>query len=76
MNPHNCLVAVDPPGTRNRLWKCAHCGATGLFDQLWVSSCSHVYPPCSWCGQTPTCAPDCVGVAAALAAVRPPVGDA
>jgi hypothetical protein len=77
VNPHNLLVAIDPPGQRLRRWRCLYCGAEGLFEQLFTANeCTHEYPACESCGQTPTCAPDCIGVAAALAEARPPAGDA
>ena len=70
MNPHNRIVALDPPGTENRTWRCHYCGEIGSHDDLagpeQKNPCSYVYPSCFSCGQTPTCAPDCVGIAKAL----------
>lgn len=70
MNPHNSIVALSPPGIKNRRWKCRYCGEEGSCDDLMgpeqKNPCSHVYPPCKFCGQTPTCAANCTGIAAAL----------
>jgi hypothetical protein len=75
VNPHNHIVAIDPPdpgpGTgKTRRWKCKMCGEVGLCDDLMGpdqrNPCAYVYPPCKYCGQTPTCAPDCYGILAAL----------
>lgn len=74
MNPHNHTVALDPPdltGTgKLRRWQCQMCGEIGLLDDLMgrdqKKPCAYIYPPCESCGQTPTCAPDCRGILAAL----------
>lgn len=66
-NPHNHLTALDPPReSPPRRWRCRYCGAEGLMDDLLAIACTHVYPPCSYCGQTPECASDCRGIAEAL----------
>lgn len=83
-NPHNLLVAIDPPrADPPRRWRCHWCHMEGLFDDLQAVACTFVYPPCDYCGQAPTCARDCPGVAAALAGddvyiagLGPPQGDA
>ena len=65
MNPHNMLVRVgETPVDR---WRCHYCEATGTYEELRAVACTHVYPPCSYCGQTPECASDCPGIAMALA---------
>ena len=51
-------------------------GAVGRWEEVNAVECTHVYPLCEHCGRSPTCAPDCVGVHAALAGLRSPVGDA
>ena len=69
LNPHNHIIAIDPPGM-NRRWECRLCNEIGSCDDLvgpaQKNACTHVYPPCPWCGQTPECAADCAGIAAAL----------
>lgn len=66
-NPHNSLVALDPPRSHPpRRWRCSYCGIEGLYDEVEAVECTYEYPPCEYCGQTPTCAPDCEGIALAL----------
>ena len=75
-NPHMSLTAIDPPCPHDRSakcncattrrWRCHYCGAADRLDPLRATECTHVYPPCKTCGQTPECAPDCKGVLAAL----------
>jgi len=67
-NPHNWMSALDPPREdyKSRRWQCQYCKAIGTLEELRAAECSHVYPPCKTCGQTPECAPDCKGVLAAL----------
>ena len=48
-------------------WRCVPCGATGTYAELGASDCTADYPPCTTCGCTPECAPDCAGVLDALA---------
>ena len=72
MNPHNSIKALDHPiAWPNRRWQCRMCGEIGRLDDLagsaQINPCGYVYPPCEWCGQTPTCAADCKGIAQALA---------
>lgn len=68
-NPHMLLRPIDPPRDHPpRHWCCDYCGAIGLFDDIRKTECSHVYPPCEVCGQTPECAKDCAGVLAVLGA--------
>ena len=69
-NPHMSLVALSPPGTENRIWKCTYCHEEGLMDEIRKTECSFVYPPCEHCGQTPECALDCSGIAMLLADPR------
>jgi hypothetical protein len=70
LNPHNHIVAIDPPGTTNRRWECQYCQEMGSCDDLTgqtqKNACTYVYPACPHCGQTPECAADCAGIAAAL----------
>lgn len=73
LNPHCWITSLDPPrfGTRpsgepERRWKCNYCPAEGTMDELSRVACTHVYPPCEYCGQTPECARDCDGIARAL----------
>jgi Fe-S-cluster-containing dehydrogenase component len=66
LNPHNWLSALDPPGSANRRWRCQYCGMEDFFDNLRAVACTYVYPPCEHCGETPECAQDCPGIAAAL----------
>lgn len=70
-NPHMRMTALDPPRAYPpRRWLCLYCGMAGLFDQLRGTACTHLYPPCAACGQTPECAPDCRAVLEALAGAR------
>lgn len=66
LNPHNLLTALDPPSRDDRRWRCRYCHREGLYDELLEIACTFVYPPCPFCGQTPTCARDCDGIARAL----------
>jgi len=73
-NPHNLLVALDPPrDAPPRRWRCRYCGVEGLWEEVDAAACTYVYPPCDHCGQTPTCAKDCAGIAMALASLDPNV---
>lgn len=60
-NPHNYLERQGIPPVDK--WKCTYCGVEGTFDEVEAIECSHVYPPCKYCGQTPICAPNCGGIA-------------
>jgi hypothetical protein len=66
---HLSLVALDPPRKHPpRRWRCTRCGEEGLYDEVHATACHAPMPdPCVHCGQTPICARDCGGVAAALA---------
>lgn len=71
MNPHNgCTKIAHKIGNRLARWKCRYCGDEGTLGQLMGpnqrASCAYVYPPCRYCGQTPTCARDCRGIAEVL----------
>jgi hypothetical protein len=67
LNPHNSLIAIDPPRAQPpRRWRCGYCGLEGLLEEVRAVACTYVYPPCEYCGQTPECAPDCKGIAAVL----------
>lgn len=72
MNPHNHIVALDPPGSAGRHWRCRFCGEVGLCKDLvgpkQKNPCAYTYPPCDVCGQTPVCAPNCAGILGALGA--------
>ena len=89
LNPHCWITALDPPrfGERppdepERRWKCQYCPAQGTMAELAKITCTHVYPPCEYCGQAPECAQFCEGIAMALADSRvhvtagPPKGNA
>lgn len=81
MNPHNSLSAkrVDADDRSSdwvrdsageKLWTCTYCGEHGPWDDVKAVECSHIYPPCDWCGLTPTCARDCAGIAQALSGAK------
>jgi hypothetical protein len=63
--PHQHLSRID--GTIQSDWRCVYCGQTGTYDGLLGTDCTHDYPPCASCGQTPFCAQDCAGMAEILA---------
>lgn len=70
-SPHLHLVALDPPRAfPPRQWRCVNCGAEGLYDELRPGTCPYVPPPCGYCGETPLCAEDCIGIQAAFAMAR------
>ena len=77
VNPHNNCIALTPPGRPNRRWRCYHCGAEGLFEQLMGANqsipCTYVYPPCEACGGTPECTADCPLMAKLLGSPPPRV---
>ncbi len=64
-NPHNYLIRLTPKGEIGP-WRCQMCNAEGLLEELRAVDCKFEYPPCKWCGQTPECAEDCVGIGLAL----------
>ena len=33
------LLAADPPGTKNRRWRCQHCQALGTIAELTTKEC-------------------------------------
>lgn len=66
LNPHQHITAIDPPGHPARRWRCNYCGMVDLYDNLHEVHCTYEYPPCSSCGKTPECAPDCRGIMDAL----------
>jgi len=66
-NPHGLLIRTNPIDQRGQ-YRCEYCDARGTIEELCVFDCTHIYPPCDHCGQTPVCAPDCAGIAAALSA--------
>jgi hypothetical protein len=73
LNPHCLISGLDPPrfgerpqGEPPRRWECAYCKARGTMDELSRIECTHVYPPCKYCGETPECAQDCPGIGIAL----------
>jgi len=67
MNPHNYLKKID---WEKLIWKCQYCGVIGTIEELDKIECSYQYPPCRWCGQTPICASDCIGIRIALSDPR------
>jgi len=67
LNPHMWVTALSPPRQKPcRIWMCQYCGIIGPMNTIRAVACSHVYPPCKYCGQTPECARDCPGIAMAL----------
>ncbi len=64
LNPHNWLSRLGKPPLDR--WECRYCHAIGTYDELRAVACAYEYPPCPHCGQTPECALDCPGIAAAL----------
>jgi len=74
LNPHNHIIALDPPGVPNRRWECRYCTEIGSCDDLvgpaQKNACTHVYPACPHCGQTPECAADCTAAALGSPNVR------
>jgi hypothetical protein len=68
---HRQATALDPPGPKPRRWQCAECKVIAVgYNALAAIPCTAPDPPpCDWCGQTPECARDCVGVAMALSGV-------
>lgn len=62
MNPHKWIEVLSEPGTENPKWQCVYCRAFDTYDKLHAIECSYVYPPCRFCGETPTCAPFCSGI--------------
>lgn len=67
LNPHNILIALDPPGEASRRrWRCDCCKIEGLMDEVQAIECAFVYPPCKHCGLSGECAQDCPGMMALL----------
>ncbi len=46
--------------------QCVYCGEVMRQDDKWVYfeeiSCTERKQPCQWCGESPLCAPNCVGI--------------
>jgi len=62
--PHNHLKRLGyPPLDR---WQCQLCGDVGTMAEVRAKDCTFDYEPCTTCGYTPECSPDCGGIAAAL----------
>jgi len=59
ITPHNYIIRQGSPPLDD--WKCRYCDYQGTYDELEVVACTYEYPPCSYCGETPTCTPECVG---------------
>ena len=60
--PHG-LVTKNWDGTHT----CDYCGLAGDYnDVLIVKACTERPEPCKWCGESPLCAEDCVGIMLAL----------
>lgn len=57
---HGLLDRINPKGQKG-VWRCRYCGDEGTIEQL-EGTCTYDYPACQWCGQTPECAEDCVGI--------------
>ncbi|QJT71028.1 hypothetical protein GR7B_00230 [Vibrio phage vB_VcorM_GR7B] len=79
-NPHNSLAALTNDKGEfvfidgEKQWECTHCKLKGSYDVFCADNpqfieCTHTYDRCEVCGCTPLCAPDCQGVADALASV-------
>lgn len=64
--PHLYIICVYHGENWHDLWECIDCGTQGTLDELGTGGCSFIPDPCSSCGQTPLCAPDCSGIVAAL----------
>lgn len=55
--------------TQGNTWKCRYCGEENPdCNALCQTSCAERPEPCKWCGESPLCAPDCMGIALALSA--------
>jgi len=52
--------------TGNGIWKCDYCKETGKYNELSKIACTERPKPCKWCGESPLCARDCVGIRIAL----------
>ena len=55
--PHLC---ESPLG--GDIWVCEYCHYIGTLEQLNDIGCTEHKKPCKWCGQTPLCAPECIGM--------------
>lgn len=71
--PHQDLLAFPiksggfkTTSSGDKLWECQYCLRSGSMEEIEAVDCSHAYVPCSECREHPYCAPDCVGIAAAL----------
>jgi len=66
--PHLTMLPIDPKGTEGRRWQCTACKAEGRFNSLNATDCAAPPPPpCEWCGQTPYCDLNCMGIKVLLA---------
>lgn len=55
LNPHNSVSRLNP-----ELWQCDYCGiVASTMEEIDLLECTHVYPECATCKQTPLCAPKC-----------------
>lgn len=67
MNPHNYLIALDPPRKNpSRKWRCNYCKVEGLYEELLEIECLYNYLPCPACGGTPECTKYCVAIVGTL----------
>ena len=65
--PHLICSGVGDKGNY-MIHRCDYCGLEGDYnDVLGKVSCTERPKPCSWCGESPLCAPDCTGIALLLA---------
>ncbi len=61
-NEHRPYPHLICHNLRDGRYKCRHCGIEGEYNKINKTSCTERPKPCKWCGQTPLCAPDCVGI--------------
>ena len=59
MTPHCYISKINKELC---IWQCQYCGAKETIEELNKKECTHEYPPCKYCGQTPICSPDCQGI--------------
>lgn len=57
-NPHLTWINIS----RGIIWRCKDCQMLATFDAIKNTACPIIPPPCLWCGHTPICAWDCMGI--------------
>ena len=60
-NPH---MILDNLG--DDVWQCQRCEWRGSFNSQ-RNDCTHIMPPCKYCGLTPICSATCIGIMQLLA---------